>query len=100
MSAFQLFSISPYPPLTSLHHTRHHHANLRPVTGDWRRHRVFLAVLAAGMFFLLIVLPLWLLHKRSYPPPAPESFGLPSVPPAPVPKAPHPPDDEDSVRFK
>jgi hypothetical protein len=52
------------------------------------------------MFFLFIVLPLWWLHKRSYAPPAPESFGLPSAPAAPVPTAPDSPVNEEPVRFK
>ena len=64
------------------------------------RHRVFLAVLSAGIFFLFIVLPFWLLHKRSYAPPMPESFGPPSAPPAPVPEVTDPADDEKPVRFK
>ena len=95
MSAFQLFSFSSYPPLTNLHHAKHRRI---PVGG--RRHRVFLAVLSAGIFFLFIVLPFWLLHKRSYAPPMPESFGPPSAPPAPVPEVTDPADDEKPVRFK
>jgi hypothetical protein len=95
MSVFQLFSFSHYPPLNSLHHAKHQRI---PVGG--RRHRVFLAVLSAGMFFLFIVLPLWLLHKRSYAPPMPESFGPPSAPAAPAPAEPAPANEEEPVRFK
>ncbi len=70
-------------------------------------------LLAATIIFLFIVLPFWLLYRRSFAPPAPEAFGPPPAsavaepepkrPPA-DPLAPKPPDsdedDEKPVRFK
>ena len=64
------------------HHHRHHqnrHGQVEPgrqaAPAEERTRKVFLAVLAAAIFFLFIVLPFWLLYKRTANPPTESSFG-------------------------
>jgi len=69
---------------------------------------VFLALLSAAIIFLFIVLPFWLLYKRSVAPPAPEAFGPaapaePGQPANPVPEPRRKPpksEDDQPLRFK
>jgi hypothetical protein len=67
---------------------------------------VFLALLSAAIIFLFIVLPFWLLYKRSVAPPAPESFGPAAPgepakpPPEPRPGRSYPGDDDKPLKFK
>jgi hypothetical protein len=75
-----------------LSHSKHHHAKGRPVAGDRKRRAVFLALLSVAIIFLFIVLPFWLLFKRSIAPPSPESFG-PAAPTG-IPKPATEPEDE------
>jgi hypothetical protein len=66
-----------------------------------RRRRYFLAVLSAGIILLFIVLPLWLLFRRSSEPPGPESFGPASSPTALTPASPDSDDEKEKpVRFR
>jgi hypothetical protein len=95
-------------------HHRTHHGKGPPVTGDGKRRGCFLVLLSAAIIFLFIVLPFWLLYKRSVKPPAPEAFGPPPASAVPVaepeperepggPFAPKPPDpdgEDKPVRFK
>jgi hypothetical protein len=92
--------------LTKLPHIKHHRAKRPPITGDGKRRGCFLILLSAAVILLFIVLPFWLLYKRTVAPPATDSFGpppasaIPASEPVPARKAPGA-DDEDgnSVKF-
>jgi hypothetical protein len=80
---------------------------VRAAADKWRR-RIFLAVLSAAIVFLFIVLPFWLLYRRSAAPPSPEAFG-PTAPaaaaktgPETMPESSDSDDEEEDkpVRFK
>ena len=89
-------------------HIKHHHAKRLPAAGDGKKRGCFLFLVSAVIVFLFILLPFWLLYKRSVKPPAPESFGpaAPAEPgqpadPNPEPKRKRPKSDEDKpLRFR
>ena len=92
-------------------HIKHHHAKRLPAAGDGKKRGCFLFLVSAVIVFLFILLPFWLLYKRSVKPPASEAFGPPPasavLAPEPEPGRPLAPnapapdeDDEHPVRFK
>ena len=63
-------------------------------------HLLFLALLSAVIIFLFVVLPVWLLSKRSHAPPSAETFGPPAASPGAPATDPVEPDREEPVRFE
>ena len=95
-------------------HIKHHHARRLPAAGDGKKRGCFLFLVSAVIVFLFILLPFWLLYKRSVKPPASEAFGPPPASAAPepepdpdrerrhqfAPKSPDADENEKPVRFK
>ena len=69
---------------TKLSHKKRHHAKRLPAAGDGKKRGCFLFLVSAVIVFLFILLPFWLLYKRSVKPPASEAFGPPPASAAPA----------------